>query len=614
VIQKEKKILDPMEAYLLDLIVVRLVPDDRKIVAAKKQITRLPWSDPRKNCGRLVTKYILKACRKGRYNSVRALAGLLLSLKRDKPEIYIRVLDTLYEEVQFALEVPNPRDHQRILSYARLLGEMCSRGLVGLPAIITQLYNIVNYGHDIPSALREACNRLEPATDESLSLRTISSKLLKGPSGVNQTIMEDEEFEEGSLNGERVVVEQVNNKPVAISPFSQFDPRVPSSIDPPSAVFRIKLVCTLLDSCVSTIGNHNKAMLNQFLASFQRYIFTKSSVPADIEFSVLDTFDLIDSKLRAINMDLNSRKIPEGYGIVRYKSWVDAHNATISYEEKDAIAESISESTALNSSGIQKAASAGEEILMNEDVACSSESDDEEDDNDYQDSIHDQSTDDNDVDVFDEDLNDDASRSTGIIEQQSNDEKDEAEGSDYDVNSVTDEDEIDEEIQQKERAQKLEEEMFEQELRRITLEAIEKGKVAARTGFGGKVSDAMPSASQYIRKKGSDLSGDTEDNFMKTLSGGTGVQFNFLKKGHKGRVEARSLIVPSDSNIAKVASKQDDKTIREKNILKARVLQYEVENSELFPPLPLNYGPRTKDRHRPLSMEDINQNFGSSKE
>lgn len=598
VAQRERKVLEPMEAYLLDLLVVRLTPEDKKIALAKKQIARLPWNDPSKNCGYIVAKYILKACRKGRYNAGTAVAGLMLSLKIDKPEVYIRVLDTLFEEIQYSLEAPNPRDHQRVLSYARLLGEMCNRGLVGFNAIITQLYNIVNYGHAVPPALREVSLKDENVNDDHINSKKISSKLLKGPSGISGTIKEDEEFEENCASDE-----PSHSKPVPVSPFSKFDPRVPCVLDPPTSAFRVKLVCTILDSCIPSITNQNRASLNQFLASFQRYIFTKTSIPADIEFSILDSFDLIDSRLRFVNVDVNSRKIPEGYEMIRYKTWYDAHYATISYEEKDAIAAKRYENSSMTLSA--ESVNLDEEILLNDDIASSSESDDDGDD-----SVADQLSIESNPDVLDEEPMDEAS-----LEERSNYEKDDDnEGSyDDDMSSNQDEDEIDEYTLQKNREQKLEEEMFEQELRRITLEAIEKGKVAARTGFGGKVSDAMPSASQFIRKKISDLSGDTKDNFAATLNGGVGVQFNFLKKGHKGRVEAKALVVPSDSNIAKVVSKQDNEAIREKNILKARVLQYEVENSELFPTTSSNFGPKMKERHRPLSMEDINNNFGSSK-
>jgi len=596
--QKERKLLDPMEAYLLDLLVVRLTPDDKLIALAKKQIARLPWSDPSKNCGYLVAKYILKACRKGRYNAVHAVVGLMLSLKKEKTEVYIRVLDTVIEELQYFLEVPNPRDHQRVLSYARVLGEMFHRGLIGFPVVTAQLYNIINYGHAIPPALREASLKHDTPNEEVVSSKALSSKLLKRPSGVTRTIKEDEEFEEKSATDDSFQ-ESSNSKPVAVSAFSKFDPRVPSLIDPPSSVFRIKLVCTILDSCVVSISNQNKASLNQFLASFQRYIFTKSSIPADIEFSILDSFDLIDSRLRSLNMDANARKIPEGYGITRYKTWYDAHNATVSYEEKDAIAAKRLENNNMNL--LNDSGTLDEGILLNEEVMSSSDSDDDADD-----SVADQLSQESDDDILNKDPVDDAS-----MDHQSNDDNDEdSEFSEDNVSLNEDEDDVDEEALQKSREQKLEEEMFDQELRRITLEAIEKGKVAARTGLGGKVSDAMPSASQFIKKKNSDVTGDSKDNpFSAMLTGGGGVQFNFLKKGHKGRVEAKSLLVPSDSTIAKVLSKQDDEAMREKNILKARVLQYEVENSELFPTLSSSFGPKMKDRYRPLSMEDIDNNF-----
>jgi regulator of nonsense transcripts 2 len=72
---------------------------------------------------------------------------------------------------------------------------------------------------------------------------------------------------------------------VSVSPFSKHDPRVPSDIDPPMAVFRIKLVCTILETaCAHIVTANNKAKLEFALASLQRYLFTKTSLPTDGEY------------------------------------------------------------------------------------------------------------------------------------------------------------------------------------------------------------------------------------------------------------------------------------------------------------------------------------------
>ena len=64
--KKEEKVLTPLEAYLKDLLLVRLGTNDITTAMASKQLLRFPWSDTNLDCGALITKYLLKACRKGR--------------------------------------------------------------------------------------------------------------------------------------------------------------------------------------------------------------------------------------------------------------------------------------------------------------------------------------------------------------------------------------------------------------------------------------------------------------------------------------------------------------------------------------------------------------------
>ena len=63
--------------------------------------------------------------------------------------------------------------------------------------------------------------------------------------------------------------------------------------DSPQDSFRIRLVCTTLDSLGK--GHFQRGprrkMMDRFLMYFQRYIYSKSYVLMDLEFMVLDTFD-----------------------------------------------------------------------------------------------------------------------------------------------------------------------------------------------------------------------------------------------------------------------------------------------------------------------------------
>jgi regulator of nonsense transcripts 2 len=156
--------------------------------------------------------------------------------------------------------------------------------------------------------------------------------------------------------------------------------------------------------------------------------------------------------------------------------------------------------------------------------------------------------------------------------------------------------------------QQLEAEAFEAELRRLTMDALEKGKSTAR---GGKVSDSMPSGSQFIKKKQAEIT-ETQGPTI-ALGGKEGISFNLLKKGNKGKLEAKQFFVPKDTNLAAVATKQDDEAAKERDVIKARVLQYEAESAESTGGnVYLEQEKLTVIRNRPLSMDEIDKNFGTT--
>ncbi|XP_051911526.1 regulator of nonsense transcripts 2 [Hippocampus zosterae] len=82
----------------------------------------------------------------------------------------------------------------------------------------------------------------------------------------------------------------------------------PSSLDPPEHLFRVRLVCTLLDTCGQYFDRgSSKKKLDCFLIYFQRYIWWKKSVdawskehpfPIDIDYMISDTLELLRPKMR----------------------------------------------------------------------------------------------------------------------------------------------------------------------------------------------------------------------------------------------------------------------------------------------------------------------------
>jgi hypothetical protein len=89
---------------------------------------------------------------------------------------------------------------------------------------------------------------------------------------------------------------------------ANFDPRIPTEIDPPGDAFRAQLICEILNTCGSYyVRGQAKEKLSRFLIFFQRYLLAKPSIPLHIEFSVLDTFDSLESLALAAMTEKSSK-------------------------------------------------------------------------------------------------------------------------------------------------------------------------------------------------------------------------------------------------------------------------------------------------------------------
>eukprot|EP00536_Pseudo-nitzschia_multiseries_P006253 jgi/Psemu1/192605/e_gw1.130.109.1 len=597
--KKEVKEYPPLEGYLRYILMENLQPTESSISFVSKQLLRFPWADPSMQCGALICKIMLKSCRNGRYKAIEAVANVAAKLRRQKPEVCIRLLDDVVEELQWSIEHPAFKDQQRTLTVARLLGELYVASLASGQLIFQQLYRFINFGHEIPDALREAS---EKATTSSESLEE-SLPMLNSASGVSGAILEDEEMDQDDLEAKVEEKEEMKEEvqPVAVSFHSKYDPRVFSALDPPNSVFRVKLVCVLLEvvSKKMLVTKNNIPKIEAFLASFQRYLFTKNSLPTEVEFALLDTFDVIDSKWREVLKDQkkkNSGDADNSQGFRRYRTWLEAHNATIANEEAEAAMDRRAhmrlEALAGNSAD---AAEVSASDLLNEE-------DELEDDEDY------------DSDAMSVDSKDSEDDSISVEEKSNIEDRshDNEESSDDDDDSDDDSDESDDEDSEEEfdedaYMRQLEEEAFEAELRRLTMDALEKGKSTSR---GGKVSDNMVSGSQFIKKKQPDAETSPMPTFA--LGGMEGISFNLLKKGSKGKMEAKQFFVPKDTNLAAVATKQDDEAAKERDMIKARVLQYEAESAISEGNVYLEQEKLQVIRNRPLSMEEIDKNFGTT--
>ncbi|GAA5932084.1 hypothetical protein JCM1841_006860 [Sporobolomyces salmonicolor] len=75
-------------------------------------------------------------------------------------------------------------------------------------------------------------------------------------------------------------------------------PDVPSPLDTPDDCFRVRLVCTLLDTCGSCFDRGSlRKKLDNFLVFFQMYVLSKGTLPMDVGFIYSDTLELLRPKM-----------------------------------------------------------------------------------------------------------------------------------------------------------------------------------------------------------------------------------------------------------------------------------------------------------------------------
>ena len=603
----------PLESYMRYLLMVRLEPTESVVTEVVKQMIRLPWSDPALQCAGLVNRILLKACRKGRYKTIEAVASVVANLRRrGMVEVPTRLVDSVVEELRWALEHPNFRDQQRTITYARLLGELYSRGQVSAKLVIDQLYEFINLGHEIPPALHEASKKMV-VSDSTQDNAEQSLPEYNTSAAVAQTIAEDEEMASEALEP---VSQPKPQQPLAVSEHSKYDPRVFSDVDPPAAAYRIKLVCTLLEvSAQHLVTKSTLTALQNFLTALQRYLFTKPILPTEVEFSLLDTFDAVDSQWK--NATKGSSANGEG-GFTRYGTWLEAHNATVKVEEAEAI-DSSKKRTDLEA--IADSTKSIEDIMtrmidQNLDEDSVSHMDEDEDDESLASnsvkgsvgSIAESSQADLGQEEEGQSIQSNADDSDEDVHSSDEDATDDEDSVDSDEFGTDDEEEFDEEAY----SRQLEEEAFERELRRITMDALEKGKSASRK----IVASDMISGSQVVKKKVPEKTEDNDPRAPSFLSNKPGVSVQLLRKGTKGKLEAKELFVPMETNLAKAATRKDTEAARERDEIKLRVLQYDANLAEAEltgGSVYLEQGKLEVNRNKTLSMDVIDRNFGTTR-
>ncbi|KAF1792340.1 Armadillo-type fold [Phytophthora cactorum] len=178
-------------------------------------------------------------------------------------QVLVLLVDDVLEYIRYGLEVNDYRDHQRSLGYIKLLGELYNCGLVSMNVVVETLYLLINHSHDLLTLPQYSSDKVSAA-----QLLDMKKRFL-------------------------------------LVPDMRYDPRVPSEVDGPTEVFRVRLVSALIETCNGSGSASNsvergisRPRLGRFMVFFQRYLFSKTDVPLETEFVVFDLFEMLASSLK----------------------------------------------------------------------------------------------------------------------------------------------------------------------------------------------------------------------------------------------------------------------------------------------------------------------------
>ena len=111
-------------------------------------------------------------------------------------------------------------------------------------------------------------------------------------------------------------------------------------LDLPDDYFRIRLICTILDTCGLCFDRGSSCKkLDFFLTYFQYYLLTKEPLPMDIDFLVQDTYALVRSQWEIIT-DLSdaARLLSEAF-TVNYKHHGQEKQVVVEDDAEDSVSD-----------------------------------------------------------------------------------------------------------------------------------------------------------------------------------------------------------------------------------------------------------------------------------
>ncbi|KAI8927114.1 armadillo-type protein [Entophlyctis helioformis] len=334
-------------------------------------------------------------------------------------------------------------------------------------------------------------------------------------------------------------------------------PSNPSPLDAPHDFFRLRLACTVLDTCGQHFvkGGPIGRKLDDYLAFLQMYLFTKvTPVPMDVEFFVTETLELLKPDLRFCETYEEAVAAVNRIAAEQMKALQDAQAAA-------AAAAAADQSVAAGSLTGQPTAGATADDA--EDVEPDEESDFYGEESLAMDGDSNSDVSDSEDDEIDEDAEGDEDDEDDDLEEDDEDGRDDQ--------FMGDEDEDDEVIVHLQTPVVTEEDYeFEQEYNRMMQESLESRK-------GDRKIASFDAPIPIRRNLQSGAGGDAGESQVEAGQ----IAFTVLtKRGNKQ--QTRTMALPTDSSLAISTLSKQQAEQEEKTRLKELVLGYEERERNLF--------------------------------
>ena len=534
------------------LIMVRLHGDDA-VEAVIRALRSLPW-DEDETCASLIAKFVLKLAR-SKADAVPLAADCLAGLHAFRPEVTARVLDRILDEFDIGVTAPPSqrplRTAQRLVAYAALLGECYNFSLVSSQHIFGLVERLLGRGHGV--TLGFAAHMAFRAARAAEDARKRIEK--KRADALMQERSDEDESEDDLSDDEDP--DDAARRAAALYRLDDgalVDPRVPCPGDPPHCFLRITLCCSLLKTAapclLASVATHGP--LESALDDIQRSFFAKPSAPLGPRYALLDALDDVQRHRAALQASWPRRarvarrrnrppppKVPERVFSLR-RGWTAADDACRARLAADRALTADRARLALQEAVVQEAVVEGQRRDL-----ADAEDDDEDDEAPT------------------------ASESESSSESEDDSEEEEEEeaaeepkvraGEDAAEDAAEDEDEEDEAAKAPEKS--FDDLAFEREFKKSMAD-----DTAAQRRRPASAADSMATPSMLRRFDG-------QEKARPANPFGGAMNFKLLKRGARGRPEARELHVPEATNFAANVLRNKAARDAEDSSLKAATFQ-----------------------------------------